>query len=186
MKKAFNIDGASIFGMIFGLGGLLFAAYQVKKQDVLAKKLDLSIEELEKKTSVEVTDSAVNKALDRAVEREVRSAVADAVRDVKNDIHAELSKTVRKEVDSSFQLIKDQTAEKISEQVAAIDEYALKNAVTKKAEEKILKKFDGSLDGVLGDFRHQLGTVSKVWESVADAMTPRRAGSGSGMTFRLE
>ena len=94
MKKAFNIDVASIFGMIFGLGGLLFAAYQVKKQDDLAKKLDLSIEELEKKTSVEVTDSAVNKALDRAVEREVRSAVADAVRDVKNDIHAELSKTV--------------------------------------------------------------------------------------------
>jgi len=52
MKTNFNFDAAGAIGMIIGLCGLGFAVWQVKKQDDLAKKLDLSIEELAKRTSV--------------------------------------------------------------------------------------------------------------------------------------
>lgn len=189
----YKFDGIGAIGVIFGLGGLIFAGWQIKKQEDLAKKVDLSLEELEKKTPVDIKEEMVNKAIRNAVDREVKIAVNDTVKTVKNDIHKEVETEVRKEVNASFQTIKDQTAAKISDQVALIDEGALKAEVTKKAEEKILKKFDGSLDNVLNEARDEckrrLNSVTKSWESIADwaeTLLPRRNNSGSGMTFRVE
>ena len=181
----FDINGMGILGIVLGIGGLAYAAWQQKKADDLAKKLDICIADLEKKGNVDVEKDIVEKAVRNAVDREVKAIVADTAKQVRGDIHSEVNSAVRTAVKDSLDTIRDEVSETISNQVAAIDEYALKKEVTKKAEEKILKKFDGSLDGVLGDFRHQLGNVQRVWESVGDALRPRNAGSGSGMTFRI-
>lgn len=184
MRTNFNFDSMGIFGVIFGFGGLAFAAWQAKKMDDILKKVDSTIDDIDKKTPVEVQEAVVNKAIERAVDRKVRDTISDVADQVRKDIQKEVNTQVRKDVDANFQTIKEEVASKISDQVAAIDEYALQETVKKQAEQKILKKFDGSLDGVLGDFKHQLGNVQRVWESVADAMAPR-GNNSRGMTFRI-
>lgn len=181
----FDINGVGVLGIVLGIGGLAYAAWQQKKSDDLAKKLDISIADLEKKTKVEIQSDVVDKAMRNAVDREVKSIVVETAKQVRYDIRNEVNEAVRAEVKENLEKIREEVSEEISDQVAAIDEYELKNTVTKKAEEKILKKFDNSLDGVLGDFRHQLGNVQKVWESVADSLRPRNTGNGAGMTFRI-
>lgn len=178
-------DNLGIFGIIIGFAGLAYGAWQSKKTLDVSKKLDISLTELEKNTPVDVKQSVVDEAIRRAVDREVKAAVAESSAIVKNDIHAEIEKGVRKEVDASLKTIKEEVAETISDQVANIDEYALKETVTRQAKEKILKKFDGSLDGILGDFSHQLNNVNRIYSSIADTLKGNQGSSGKEMTFRI-
>lgn len=182
-----NFDGLTFFGILAGLLGLGYGVYQNYKMSEAAKKIDLTLEDVTIKTPVEIQQSLVDKAVDRAVERAVLVKANEAANNLVRDIHNEIEKKVRKEVTESYKDIQQEVADKISDQVAAIDEYALKESVTKQAEQKILKKFDGCLDGVLGDYRRQLQNVTKVWESVSDAITPKRNNNeGKMMTFRLD
>lgn len=190
-----NFDAAGAIGVVFGLGGLAYAAWQKKKQDDLAKKLDLSIEELTKKTSIEVSNAMVEKAVQTATDREVKAAVHDAAKSVKTTANETLSAEVKKAVDEAKGTITAEVGEAISKQVALIDEGAARAEVVKRAEEKVLKKFDGSLDNVLNEARDEcrrrLNSVTKSWESIADwaeTLLPRRnnSSSGTGMTFRVE
>lgn len=189
-----NFDKINGFGLVLGIGGLIFAAWQAKRTDDMAKKLDMSIEDLAKKTSVDISDEIVRKAVQSATDREVKSAVNETVKSVKSDIHRTVESEVKKEVNSSLATIKAETSEEISKQVALIDEGALKDEVVRRAEDKLLKKFDTSLDGVLNEARDEcrrrLNSVTKSWESIADwaeTLLPRRntTGSGNGMTFRI-
>lgn len=183
MKNSF--DNLGVIGIIVGVIGIAYAAWQSKKTEEVSKKLDISLSDLEKSTPVEVKQSVVDEAVRRAVDREVKSAVVESSILVRNDIHSEIEKSVRKEVDSSVKAIKESVAEKISDQVAQIDEYALKETVTKQAEKKILQKFDGCLDGVLGDFNHQLNNVNKIYSSIADTLKGQRGDTSKDLTFRI-
>ena len=189
-----NFEKANGFGIILGIGGLIFAGWQAKRTEDMAKKLGVALTDLEKSTPVEIKDDIVEKAIQNATDREVKSAVNDAVRSVKSDVHKTVESEVKKEVNAALSMIKSETAEAISKQVALIDEGALQNEVTRRAEEKLLKKFDSSLDGVLNEARDEcrrrLSSVTKSWESIADwaeTLLPRRnnVGSGNGMTFRI-
>ena len=195
MKTNFNFDAAGAFGILFGLAGLGFAAWQAKKQDDLAKKLDLSIEELAKKTPVDISEEMVNKAVQTATDREVKAAVHEAAKSVKTEANKTLCAEVQKEVNAAKDTIKAEVGEVISKQVALIDEGTARAEVVKRAEDKVLQKFDGSLDNVLNEAREEcrrrLNSVTKSWESIADwaeTLLPRRnsSSSGSGMTFRVE
>lgn len=173
-------------GVIFGMAGLLFAAWQAKKTDDVHSKLNLALNEIDTKTEVQVRDDIVNAAIQRAIDREVHKAVNEAANKVRDDIHADVDKRVRNEVTANFDAIKNEVSEKISEQVANIDQYALQETVKKQAEKKILQKFDGSLDGILGDYKRQLANVTKVWDSVSDALAYRKKDEGRTMSFRLD
>lgn len=178
-------ENLGVIGILVGLAGLAYGAWQSKKTMDVSKKLDISLSDLEKSTPVDVKQSVVDEAIRRAVDREVKGAVAETSALIRNDIRGEIEKSVRKEVDGSLKTIKEEVAETISDQVANIDEYALKETVTKQAEKKILQKFDGSLDGLLGDFNHQLNNVNKIYSSIADTLKGNRSDSSKDLTFRI-
>lgn len=162
-------------GISVGLVGVAVSAYQSyksrEKTDATMHKLDLTLDDINKKAPVDIEDAVVNKAIERAVEREVRIAVNDTARRVREDIHDEIKKEVKKEVEAQYNKIAEEVSDKISDQVAQIDEYALKDRVTKKAEEKVMRKLDGCLDGALGMFNNQLGNVNKIYQNIADTIS---------------
>lgn len=193
MRSNFNVDGLGAFGIIVGLAGLIFAGWQAKKTNDITKKLGAAMDEVEKKTPVDISNDIIDKAVQSAADREVRNAVYDTVKSVKNTINKEVETEVRKEVISSVNKISDATSEEISKQVAMIDEGALRTKVIEKAEEKILKKFDGSLDNVLNEAREEcrqkMNSVFKSWESIADwasTLLPRRNSNGNGFNFHID
>ncbi len=179
-----NSYGFGVFGILAGLGGLGFAIWQTKKADDLAKKIDSSLSDLESKTVVDVSNDVVDKAIRSAAEHAVERAVNEAKKEVIREIRTEVKNQVRKEVDANVKRIGADVTDEIAERVANIDEAALQERITKRAEDMVVKKFDGSLNSVLSDFKRQMGNVTKVWEYVADSTRPKSA-SGSGMTFRF-
>lgn len=168
MKMSF--DAMSSFGIIGGIIAIGYAFYQTQKMRNTADKLDMSLEEVSSKTPVDIQQAFVDKVIERAVERNVATAANEAVKSVKNDIRNEIERVVRKEVDAAYKTLSEDVTNRISDQVANIDEYALKDKVVKEAEKKIIQKFDGCLDGVLGDFNRQLNNVNKIYESIGNTL----------------
>lgn len=168
MKMSFDTMGS--FGIIGGIIAIGYAFYQTQKMRNTADKLEMSLEDVSKKTPVDIQQAFVEKAIERAVDKRVASAANEAVNSVKSDIRTEIERTVRKEVDAAYKTLTEEVTNKISDQVANIDEYALKDKVVKEAEKKIIQKFDGCLDGVLGDFNRQLNNVNKIYESIGNTL----------------
>lgn len=174
-----------ILGFLFGVGSAIYAAYQTKKLNDATEKIGMTMDEVSKKAPVDIQQSVIDRAIDLAVNREVKRAVEEAVKAVRGDLDVDISKQVRKEVESNLKEIKDRVSDSISDQVANIDEYALKETVVKQAEQKILRKFDGALDGILGDYKRQLQNVTKVWDSVSDALNRNRNSNDEKKSFHF-
>ena len=184
-----NYRTLSIFGpigIVFGIAGIGFSIYQTTKMKETSDKIDMTIDELKNDSAIDIKQAVVDKAIERAVEREVRLAVSDTARRVRDDIREEIRTKVKHEVEEQYNKIADETAEKISNQVAQIDEYALKERVTKKAEDKVMRKLDGCLDGALGMFNNKLGSVSKIYENIEGILSSRATRDGRGINLRLD
>lgn len=201
--RNFNFDTANKLGIVFGLAGFAFAAWQIKKQDDLAKKLDTSIDELSKKTPIEISDDLVNKAVQTATDREVKAAVHKATSGVENSATATIKAEAKKAVDAATEKIAEQAGEEIAKQVADIDKNKLQTVVTKRAEDKIVNDFDHKLDSILADtqtradnaineassrVRKKTDDVFKTWENISDwafSLINRRNNNIS-IPFRVE
>lgn len=180
-----GLTGLGPVGMIIvGVVGVGWSIYQTTKLKETSNKIDMTLDEINKNAPVDIQEAVVNKAIERAVEREVRLSVVDTARRVREDIYEQIRNEVRKEVENQYNKIADEVSEKISEQVAQIDEYALKDRVTKKAEEKVMKKLDGCLDGALGMFNNQLGNVNKIYQNIADTISGK-SNNDRGVNLRL-
>lgn len=182
-----NLTTGMVFGpvgIIIGLAGVGYSVWQTKNLDKTTRKLDMTLDEINTKNPVDIQESVVNKAIERAVDREVRLTVTETARRVREDIHAEISKEIKKAIEAEYKKIANEVSEKISEQVAAIDEYALKERVQQKAEDKVMKKLDGCLDGALGMFNNQLGNVNKIYQNIANTITGNNS-TNHGVTFKM-
>lgn len=171
MRSNFNFEGFGIIGCLFGLAGLGFSIWQSMNMRDTTKKLDLTIDDVSRRTNVEVSDSIVEKAIERAVNRQVNRAADEAIDKVRNDIHDEITKRVRKEVDTQYNRIAEETSERVSQQVAEIDEYSFRDRLQKKAEELMLKRFEHDLDGLRTEYSRKLGSQVKTFTAIEDTLT---------------
>lgn len=169
-------------GCIAGLIGIGYAIDTHKKMNDICDRLDVSIDEISKGITVDIPDYMVNKAVEKTVEREVSQAVRHAVNDtmtsVKTDIHNEVETAVRK----NYCNIKETVTETIAQRVSMIDMNDLSSTVTKKAEQKIVEKFDDNLDELLKKFNHNLDNMSKVYGTMAAMSIKQNDGK---MTFTI-
>lgn len=158
-------------GILIGIAGVGYAIYVTHKMNKLCDKIDRSVDEVSRSTSVDISKSMVDKAVEKAVDREVGSAVVDAttmaVNSIKNDIHSQ----IKTAVDSEYSTIRETVSTKVSEEVAKIDMKKLSMSVSDKAEAKILSKFDDNLDHILEKFNHELTSISKIYKSISDTMS---------------
>ena len=95
-------EGYGVFGIVLGLCGLGWAAYQSKKMNDAAKKINTTVDEMADKTPVEIEQSMIDKALEVAVDRAVTAKASVAVSELKKDIHSEIEKEVRRELNDSL------------------------------------------------------------------------------------
>lgn len=158
-------------GAIIGIAGVGYAIYVTRKMDKICNKIDKSVDDLAKKTDVDIPESLIESAVDKAVDREVGLAVelatSKAVRAVTNDINLQ----VRNAVEAQYSDIRKSVSEELSNKVANIDMTKLNREVTEKAEQKIIEKFDGNLDELLTKFNRELDNITKIYKSISDTIS---------------
>lgn len=111
------------------------------KQNRVAKKLDMSLSDISKRTPVEIQDSMLQKATDLAVKRAASDAAAIAIRNINND----MNETIRADVDKAYEEIQGQVENRVNKVVDNLDVEEIKSNVTRKLEAKI---FNGLVDSI--------------------------------------
>lgn len=158
-------------GVVVGglsLAGSAFLYFQARK---IAKKVDLSVEELANKTSVDIEQAMIDKAVQQAVERETKESVSratySAIREVTNDLRSQ----VRTAVVNAAGPVEQAVSTEIARQVSAFDISNVRAEVIRQAKVTMTEKLGQSLDGVLEEYNRNLDNVSKIYGSIAKSMT---------------
>ena len=171
-----------IGGFAVGLIGIGYALGSRKRMKDICSRLDTTIDNISKDNNVDIPKSIVDQAVNRAVNRDVDWAVTratdDVIKSVKSDIHREVDSAVR----AKYSDIEKSVSEEVSQRISNIDMKKMTDTVMNKAEQKIVDKFDDSLDELLEKFNHNLDNISKIYSSMVDTM---RKSNDKELTLKL-
>lgn len=159
-------NNKNLIGIGVGLAGLAYGLYSQSKMERVAHKLNVTINDLASNMEVEVPKGIIKAATEQAVNKEVSKVARDAVIDISDEITNNVRKQVKDAVDVRFDSLSEKVANELSIQVAKIDTDALSAKVVKKAEEKILAKFDTVLDGSVTEFNKKLSVADQMYASM--------------------
>lgn len=185
MRSNFNIDGLGAFGVIIGLGGLIFAAWQAKKTDDITKKLGVAMDEVEKKTTIDIQQSIVDHATEKAVDREVKLAVADTAKKVHDKYEGVLTDKVKEAVNNNLSAVDSAVEAKAKELVDGIDKVQFQKRITDEGAKILSSDFTGSLNGLLADAKGKVSFMIGTITDLVEAATPFRK-SSRGMNFHID
>lgn len=173
MKR--DIDAIiGLAGICIGMIGIGYAFGAHKKMNDISEKLDKSINQLSESVVVDIPDHLIDRAIEQAVNREVEGEVRRASVRVVNDIEREVKSEVSSAVNSERTKIQESVKKEIEKKVSNIDISSLKRDVIEEAKEAAAEKMDSSLDDILEQFNDELHTVSKIYNSIAKAITKDR------------
>lgn len=158
-----------ISSLAVGIFGVGYAFGQRKKLNDITDKLDKSVEDLAANIEIQPSDALIRRAIDRAVERETSYAVRNAVDSVSRAVKSDISAQVKTAINSTYSDIRKSVVDETAKKVADIDMKVLKSEVIEKAKEAAAEKLDDSLDDILEEFRRNLGRVSQIYQSIAQA-----------------
>ena len=153
MANRMNYEGFGILGILAGLGGLAYAVYQSNKMSKVAQKIDMTLEDVERKTNVDVEKSIVDAAIEKAVNRKVDKAANEAVASVKADFHQTISSKVDKAVDEQYTRISEEVGEKVTREIEGITKEKLSNSITTKLQPELKKYGENKIDQMIVDVR---------------------------------
>ena len=181
-NSVFSLQDLGGLGLI---GLAIYGGIKLWKLNDISKKVDLTIRDMTDKTPVDINKALVDKAITNAVDREVRTAVGEVSKVVANQVRADLNKEIRTDVKAHYDEMKAEVSKKISDQVAKIDETALRKEVSERAEEKVLDKLEGSTDEALAKFNRGLGNITKIYEGISNVMSGTK-GNGNGLRLSFD
>lgn len=191
MSNRFSIDGLGAFGIVTGILSLGYAAWQSYKLNKIANKMDMTLEEVDKKSKIDIEQELIDTVVERAVQRKVDKATVDTISAVKSDMHQTISSKVQKEVDNQYKTLSEEVAEQISKNVTAISESKLVDQVLPRVERKLTEKGEVMISRVENTMQSQLGKSLNFINTTTDFIknaTLSRVGNNDGrsINFRLD
>ena len=174
---------------ILGIGSAVVAGlawYNSKKAQDSAESIQNGFDDAINKIAngigrVDISNTIIEEAVDRAVEKSVAVASASAISQVKNDILRE----VRKSVNEAYGDTKDAVAKELERQIGNVDISGIRKEAIAKARDAAQAKLASDMDDILKDYNNKLQSISKVYDSVADALANRNGPKKEGMTFTI-
>ena len=179
---------STIFGFVFGLGGLGIAAWFAKKNDDLADKIDKSLSDIEKATPIEIRDDIIDRAIQNAANKKVGKAMESAVNSVKDNYDRQIRSGVGNEIEKQFESIGQNVSDEVVRQIASMNKNAMAERIIPKVEKMmedqmrdklnnklgdISREYTKKMDEMARDFKEQFERVKGIFQWVTDATTPR-------------
>ena len=131
---------STIISIVSSAACLVLAASEAKKSAELSKKLDMSIDDLARKTPTDISESMFNAAVQRSVDREVRSQVANAVSLIKKETSDEMKQTIKADVHSAYEETRGKVNDRVDAEINRIDFDEMKKDIRRKIESKMFDK----------------------------------------------
>ena len=134
----FSNEAMGSVGIIGGIAAIVYALFQTKKMKDTANKLELSLEEVSKKTPVEIRQAFLDKAVERAVDREVKRSITNSANFVTTQIQSEMDQQIRKDVNAAYADIRGGVEDRVTSAVSEIDVEELKKDIREKVGNKMV------------------------------------------------
>lgn len=132
-----KLESLGIVGGIIAIG---YAIFQTKKMKDTANKLEMSLEDVAKRTPVDIQKAFLDKAVERAVDREVHKAVQNSANFVTQQIQSDMDGMIRKDVNAHYADIRNGVEERVTNAVSEIDVDALKKDIREKVGNKMVSQ----------------------------------------------
>ena len=168
---------SEVLGIVGGVCGCVSLGYLYKhkkldeenkaKLETIADNINTTVNHLSTMTSVEVSDSIVNKAVSQAVQESVKDRVnaysEEAVKAVRSDINVQVKDTLAK----AYTNIEDEVKSCLNEQIGKMDVAEIRNDVTKQIKEDMEKHLQKDIDDILANYTDRLNDISKIYSTIA-------------------
>lgn len=178
-----NLDGFGIFGIFTGLVGIGYAIYQTAKLSKTSAKLDMSIDEISRKTKVEVEQDIVNAAVEKAIQLKANKVADKAVSEVSDRINTTMSNKITEAIKDRYNNLSEQVTDKIAEHVSNLSEETLSSRVIPRVEAKLEKAGDEMLSRVESSVnqkaRQALGKSIDLISGVTDLINNKAFGTNN-------
>lgn len=180
-KEHKKLVAGRIFGVVLAIGSVAAAVYCGKKLKDVMGVVNSAVTDVSNLTYIDVQQAVV----DKAVERAAANAAGKAVKATENLMRDTVSAAVTNAVANAKGQIKSGVTEKIAMEVALIDKSELVADIEEQAKQLIVDKFEGKLDGIASDFSRNLENVGKIYQSIAESMTPKQAVESAPTLIKL-
>lgn len=186
-----NFEAYIGFGTLAaGLVGIGYAIGTNRKMHQLSNRLDTSLSKIAADNEVYISDELIDEyvrtAVKRNVEQQVRSAIATASRSAASEVKSEMATQIREAVANEYANMSESVKKKLTDQVAAIDIYSLKQEIRNVAMKQVAnkldvevakikaaadEKFNDAVEKVVEGVDAKLSSVTKIYEAIAKKAT---------------
>lgn len=161
-----------------------YAFIVTQKVDRVAKRLDTTVDDISRNTTIEVPESVVNEAIHVAADRAARLAVREATHDIVEGMKKDIRSEVKESVKESSEDIRTRVSKEINRQVSNIDISELRRQVVNDSKEMAVEKLNGDMDDILKNFNDELLNISKIYNSIAGSISGTK-NHDNGLVFRV-
>ena len=141
-----SFEDAGIIGIIGGIAAAGWAFFQTKRMKDAANKLNMSIEDVAKRTPVEIQKAFLDATAEKAINHKVDSWSKAAAVTLKDQIHKDMDTKIHADVDAAYNDLHSKVSDKIDAEVAKIniDSSEIAKEVKEKVGQMIFKEFISS------------------------------------------
>ena len=186
-----NFEAYIGFGTLAaGLVGIGYAIGTNRKMHQLSNRLDTSLSKIAADNEVYISDELIDEyvrtAVKKNVEQQVRSAITAASRSAASEVKSEMATQIREAVANEYANMSESVKKKLTDQVAAIDIYSLKQEIRNVAMKQVTneldvevakikaaadEKFNDAVEKVVEGVDAKLSSVTKIYEAIAKKAT---------------
>lgn len=170
-RKEIVIDVDKILGFAtFGLSclSLGISLYSVVKLKGFSRKIDMSIDDLSRRTHVEITDNIVNRYTEKAVRDAANRAAGELSEQLRYDMQDILSNKVGEAVSNQYDLVKDEVSKELRKKVNAISISALKAEIKDEATRSLTDKLATQMDDIIATQTDRLENMAKAYKDMGE------------------
>lgn len=131
---------STVVSIVSSVACLALAANEARRSAVLSKKLDMSIDEISRKTPVDISESLFNAAVQKSVDREVRSQVSNTTSLIKKEVSDEMRETIHSDVHAAYDETREKVSARVDREIDKIDFDEMKKDIRRKIESKMFDK----------------------------------------------
>lgn len=143
---------------LYILGGavLLACGYVGGKLRVLTKQIDASVEDLSKKTSIEISQKLMDSAVKKAIEDRADTAAREVSEHLTSSMNAKISSTVQDAVARIKKDAIDSVSLRMNSALNDISDADLRREVIEQGKALVAKRFEKDLADISADYRNAL------------------------------
>ena len=170
-KKEIVIDlDKLMFGLCVGVSVIAtgISLYSVVKLNGFSKELGISINELRRKTHVEITDDLMNKYTNRAVQQATDRAAKSLANDLRSDMNSVLQKQAEELVKDQYDFAKDEVVKVLTKKASDISTTALRSEAKDAAIKIMTDKLEGYMENYFDSQTDNITNMAKAYKDMGE------------------